>query len=196
MSKNKFVNKEEYDNLSDSINLSIDFLKQINSNYYDIKKLFENFDSEKKLEKYIEYLEKKEKYCENNVLIDSLKDICKAYEVSKWMKPMLKKLESVESETIEDDYSTGFTRSRSNVKIYLSFNKFTIELNYEYDRDYCIGKSELDIDIEGMMEYFELPKDKIKAFNIIMLEWIVGCNTNGLRYSIDQLQDYIDKYEK
>ncbi len=196
MSKTKFVNNELYDNLADSIDLSIDILKQIHSNYDKVKKLVEKIDSEKRLDKYIEYLEKKDEYLENNGLIADLEEICEDYEASNWMKPMLKKLESVTLDREEDDCATAFSRRRNDVKICLSFNDFSIDLKYYYDHDYHIEDSELDIDIEGMMEYFLIPNDKIKTFNKIMLEWIVRYATSEPRYRVEQLQYYINLYDK
>ena len=50
MEETKFASNEQFDNLTNEIELSVDILKNIHSNYNKIVKLLETIDSEKKLE--------------------------------------------------------------------------------------------------------------------------------------------------
>lgn len=195
MSKTKIDNNEQYNDLSKETELSIDKLKQISKDFDDIKKLLEKIDSKEKLKEYIKYLEKKEKNTQNNELIEDLKEICTNYKASKWMEPMLKKLKSVKLKLEGDDFDTACSRNKSYSKIELSFNKFSIELEYFYERDYHIDCYGVEVEIEEMIEYFELPKEEIKTFNKIMLEWIVKYNTHKPHFGIELLEHYVNLYD-
>ncbi len=178
MSNTKFIENELFEKLSDDNELDSEILEKILENYNKIKNLIGSIESKEEFSKYIEYVKLKDEFYEERALINEFKYISDYADAKKWMKPMIKKLESVSFEKRE----SGSERE-TNIEVTIYFNDFSIGLNYHYDHDYHVYFENVSVNgyesfqkyregIKEIMNFFGLPEEKIVDFNYIMLEWI------------------------
>ncbi len=178
MNQTELIKNELFEKLSDDNELDSETLEKILENYDKIKNLIGSISSKEKFSKYIEYVKLKDKFYEERALINEFKYICDYSDAKKWMKPMIKKLETVSL----DKRETGCDRE-THIEVTIYFNEFSIGLNYHYDHDYHVYFENVTVngyesfgryreEIKKIMNFFGLPEEKIIDFNYILLEWI------------------------
>lgn len=182
--------KNYYSTLTDKLDLDLELIKTFKDNYNIFVQLSKIFDSEEKLNDYIEYL----KQIKSNRYIKILSDLCDYFQMFEFAKPMISKLVNVYVDQEPIQYLGG---ERSVCESKLCFNdNFSFELKYVYDRDakmyydYTINShndyDELVDDLKDVMEFFDLPFDRISDFSSLMIRWIDSCCETSL---IDELDE-------
>ncbi len=197
-----------YNEINNNLNCSLNLLQTITSNYDLVKTIFSTFKSEENLNEYIKYLENQSTESQTNKYIEYLQEIINSSEEYSFAQSFVSSILDLNVDTNILVWNQGKEdNTEFNVSLSCPIIDLILEYNYYPNKklySYCLTLNDVELEMHKFnkqsFEYYKehlieiikeynLPIEKIKEFNKIILKWLIKCGGN-LDIFDDIIQDF------